>query len=50
MTHSDALKLLLDAGFDNGWVVSDGKIILWENNENPPPPLTRPTANETPAS
>jgi hypothetical protein len=42
MTHDDAVKLLLDAGFDSGWVVSNGVLILWENDENPPAPLTRP--------
>jgi hypothetical protein len=44
MTTAEATKLLLDAGFDSGWVVSDGVIILWENDKNPPAPLTRPEA------
>ena len=50
MTTDEAVKLLLDAGFDSGWVVSDGVLILWEHDENPPAPLTRPKANETPIS
>lgn len=44
MSNDEAVKLLLDAGFDSGWVVSDGVLILWEHNENPPAPLTRPEA------
>jgi hypothetical protein len=50
MSNDETVKLLLDAGFHSDWVVSDGKIILWEHDENPPAPLTRPTANETPTS
>jgi hypothetical protein len=42
MTTAEATKVLLDAGFDSGWVVSDGVLILWENEENPPKPLKRP--------
>ena len=42
MTTDEAVELLLDAGFDSGWVVSDGVLILWEHIEDPPPPLTRP--------
>jgi len=44
MTTAEATKVLLDAGFDSGWVVSDGVLILWENNEDPPAPLTKPAA------
>jgi hypothetical protein len=44
MTTAEATKVLLDAGFNSGWVVSDGVLILWENDENPPAPLTRPKA------
>jgi hypothetical protein len=43
MTTAEATKLLLDAGFNSGWVVSDGVLILWENDEDPPAPLTRPS-------
>jgi hypothetical protein len=44
MTTAEATKILLDAGFYSGWVVSDGVLILWENDGNPPAPLTRPEA------
>jgi hypothetical protein len=42
MTHEELKKLLLDAGFDNGWALSDEELVLWEHEQNPPKPLTRP--------
>jgi hypothetical protein len=36
------VQLLLDKGFDSGWVLSDEKLILWEHDENPPKPLVKP--------
>ena len=36
------VELLVDAGFDTGWVLSGGQLVLWEHDENPPAPLTRP--------
>lgn len=35
-------KLLIDAGFIGGWVLQGDVLILWEHEENPPKPLTRP--------
>jgi hypothetical protein len=50
MTHSEIIQLLQDAGFDSGWALSGDTLILWEHNEDPPAPLTRPEAtNETPS-
>jgi hypothetical protein len=46
MTTAEATKVLLDAGFNSGWVVSDGVLILWENDEDPPSPLTKPAATK----
>ena len=40
------VQLLLDAGFDSGWALSDDTLILWEHEEDPPAPLTRPTPLE----
>jgi len=40
--HNQAIQLLQDAGFDSGWVVADGKLVLWEHEAEPPAPLTRP--------
>jgi hypothetical protein len=42
MTHKEAIELLSNAGFDSGWVLSDGMLILWEHEQEPPKPLTRP--------
>lgn len=36
------VKLLLEAGFDSGWVVCDEILIIWEHDEEPPSPLVRP--------
>ena len=44
------VQLLIDAGFDTGWAVAGDTLILWEHNEDPPAPLTRPEEpNETPS-
>ena len=48
MTHTEALDLLAEAGFENGWVLADGVLILWEHDQDPPAPLKRP--NETPTA
>ena len=46
MTHNELLKLLLDANFTNGWILTEEKLTLWEHDEDPPAPLTRPEAPE----
>ena len=51
MITTPMVQLLLDKGFDSGWVLSDEKLILWEHKENPPAPLTRPEpTDETPTT
>jgi hypothetical protein len=42
------VDLLIDAGFTDGWALSDGVLIVWEHDVDPPAPLTRP--NETPTA
>jgi hypothetical protein len=42
MTHEELLKLLADKGFDSGWVLTGDTLILWEHDQDPPAPLTRP--------
>jgi hypothetical protein len=42
MSHEELLKLLSDKGFDNGWVLTGETLILWEHDQDPPAPLTRP--------
>ena len=36
--------MLVDAGFDTGWAIANATLVLWEHDENPPAPLTRPEA------
>jgi len=40
--------LLISAGFTDGWALSDGVLILWEHEVEPPAPLVRP--DETPTA
>ena len=35
-------KLLADAGFVGGYAVAGTELVLWEHDEDPPAPLTRP--------
>ena len=42
MTIDPMVDLLVANGFDTGWVLSGGELVLWEHDENPPAPLTRP--------
>jgi hypothetical protein len=43
MNHLEAMQLLADSGFDTGWALADGVLILWEHDTEPPSPLVRPT-------
>jgi len=36
------VKLLIEAGFNSGWVVSDEVLVIWEHDQEPPSPLVRP--------
>jgi hypothetical protein len=42
MIDRDLIDLLLNAGFDNGWVLTGEVLTYWEHEEDPPKPLTRP--------
>lgn len=48
MTYAEALALLTESGFNNGWALADGVLILWEHDQDPPAPLERP--NEAPVA
>lgn len=43
MTNDEAIQILTDAGYVSGWALSDSGLVLWEHDEEPPAPLTRPT-------
>jgi hypothetical protein len=50
MTHEELVQLLHDAGFISGWAMSNDALILWEHDQDPPAPLTRPEPkDETPS-
>lgn len=42
------VDLLVENGFDTGWVLSGEELVFWAHVQDPPPPLTRPTHNEVP--
>ena len=46
MTHEELLQLLADTGFDTGWVLAGETLTLWEDDADPPAPLTRPEASD----
>ena len=44
------VELLIEAGYTEGWAIHGDELILWEHDEEPPAPLTRPKAtDETPS-
>lgn len=40
--HEELRNLLIEAGFDYGWVLQGETLVVWEHEANPPKPLTRP--------
>ena len=45
------VQLLKDKNFDSGWAMVEEKLVLWEHDQDPPAPLTRPKAtDETPTA
>jgi hypothetical protein len=46
MTHKELTELLLDSGFDSGWAIAGEQLVIWEHDEEPPAPLTRPVAEK----
>jgi hypothetical protein len=42
MTHNELCDLLVEKGFETGWVLNDLQLVLWEHEAEPPKPLTRP--------
>jgi hypothetical protein len=50
MSHKDLLQLLTDAGFETGWALLGETLTVWEHDQDPPAPLTRPTETTNEAS
>ena len=44
--YRELVNLLLNAGFDSGWVLSGDTLTVWEHDAEPPAPLTRPVAEK----
>jgi hypothetical protein len=42
ITISPMAQLLVDAGFTDGWALAGDELVIWEHDEDPPAPLTRP--------
>ena len=42
MNDNEIVELLLSKGYENGWAISEGKLVLWLHEEQPPKPLTKP--------
>lgn len=40
--HQKMVDLLIEAGFEGGWVLQGDVLTVWDHDENPPAPLTRP--------
>ena len=40
MTHDELCAAITAAGFETGWAVRDGKIVVWENAEPVPDELS----------
>ena len=45
--HEKLVQKLIELGFDNGWALSGTDLVLWEHEQDPPAPLTRPVATKT---
>ena len=43
--HQELCDILTDAGFENGWVLVGETLTLWDHDEDPPAPLTKPATN-----
>jgi hypothetical protein len=50
MTPEELAVLLLENGFDNGWALFGETLTIWEHDQDPPTPLTRPTETTNEAS
>ena len=46
MTHLEAVQLLSDNGFYDGYAIAGDVLLLWFHDADPPAPLTRPEAQD----
>jgi hypothetical protein len=51
MISDPMVELLLNAGYESGWALLGDVLTVWEHDQDPPAPLTRPEAtDETPTA
>jgi hypothetical protein len=50
MSHKELLELLANNGFESGWALNGETLVIWEHEQDPPAPLTRPTGLEAPTT
>jgi hypothetical protein len=50
MTHLKIIELLISEGFTDGWALVGETLAIWEHEQDPPAPLTRPTELEAPTT
>jgi|688.fasta_scaffold1591194_2 hypothetical protein len=50
MTQQEIINLIIGAGYNTGFALNGELLVLWEHEEEPPKPLKRPKADETPVS
>ena len=51
MTTEEIMAMLENAGFTSGWSLLGTELVVWEHDQDPPAPLTRPEAtDETPTA
>lgn len=46
MNHTELVSLLRNNDFTDGWVLTGDTLSLWEHDEDPPAPLTRPKVTD----
>jgi hypothetical protein len=42
MTHEEIIELLKEKGFESGWALLGQELTVWEHEQDPPKPLTKP--------
>ena len=47
MTHNELVEMLLSKGYETGWALLGTELTVWEIDEEPPAPLTRPVAEKS---
>jgi hypothetical protein len=49
-THQQLIELLIAEGFTDGWALVGESLAIWEHEQDPPAPLTRPEVTDETSS